>query len=138
MVRCHIKSENLLGHRYGEHGKTHSEPSDLREGDHRAGKITSLDSETSLGKVVQRKAAFGSDVAQGSGVSTEDGASQKERPDELRPCEAVSELLTHPHAGREESESQHDHEHAEVALAPGFVDRPVRVVHVNGFIHTAP
>ena len=123
VVRRHVQAQELLGHRDGEHREAHAKPADLREGDHRTGKPAALGAEAPAGQHVQRQAAFRADPAQGARIGGEDETSQQEGPDEAPPVQSGGELLAHPHAGGEEGEAQHHHEHAQVALASGGIHR---------------
>ena len=114
----------------GEHSKTHSEPADLGETDHSAGKIAAFLAETPAGEHVKGKAALSTDPTQGAGVASQDQTTKKKRPDEAREIQSGSQVLASPHGSGEEGEAKHHHEHAEGALATRRIDTTVSVVDV--------
>ena len=99
MVGSHLQTHDLLGYRDGEHRQADSEPADLREADHRAGKIAAFLAETTAGEHVKRQTALRADPTQGAGVGSEDETTKKESPDEAGEIQASGQVLASPHGG---------------------------------------
>ena len=131
MVRSNIKAEKFLCYRNREHGKAYAEPSDLGETDHCTGKPASLLSEAPLRKHVEGESALGPYESERTGVSSKDKTTKDKGPYEAPEIQACGELLPDPHAGTEEGEAKHHHEHTEGALAPCAVYRTFGVVRIE-------
>ena len=123
-------AEQLVCDRNGEHGDADTEPADLREGDHRRGKIRALAAEGLAREQVKAHAGLRADVAEQAGVQAEDEAADDERDEEAAEIQTVGQLLTDPHARREKGEAEHDHEHGHDAAARVLRHRRLRKVDI--------